>query len=526
MISKLKKIRLYYFTLRHLKSKQIFFQLYYRLRKLMKMDGIDIPDQPPATIFLKLKDSIASSQSFKRGVFTFLNLEKKFEGDIDWNFNGYGKLWAYNLNYFDYLNQREIETKTALSLIDSYCEQPKQRREGCEPYPISLRGINWIKFFSRHNISSTTYSAHLYGHYKFLSSHLEYHLLGNHLLENGFSLLFGAYYFKDERFYAKAERILRSELKEQILNDGAHFELSPMYHQILLFRLLDCINLLQSNEWKNRMLLDLLEDKAQRMLGWLKAVTFANGEVPMVNDAAYNIAPSSEELFEYAMHLGLEIVDSKLSSSGYRVIRNNEFELVVDVGNIGPDYIPGHAHSDTLSFVLHVYGSPFIVDLGTSTYETSQQRSLERSTISHNTVIVNDREQSEVWGSFRVGRRARVTLLKESDSSIEAAHNGYKSIGVNHVRKWHWEKNQIVIVDTLAGNQARSLAALHFHPTVDVEQVGNSVKAGSVLIRFENASNFEIVDYKFPVGFNNHEKGKALLVHFQNKLTTSLQLQS
>ena len=64
---------------------------------------------------------------------------------------------------------------------------------------------------------------------------IEYHILGNHLLENGFSLFFGAYYFQDEKFYVKAKKILTDELDEQILEDGAHFELSSMYHQIMLF---------------------------------------------------------------------------------------------------------------------------------------------------------------------------------------------------------------------------------------------------------------------------------------------------
>ena len=78
-------------------------------------------------------------------------------------------------------------------------------------------------------------------------NNLEYHLLGNHLLENGFSLLFGAYYFQDETIYKIAKKIVVSELEVQILADGSHFELSPMYHQILFHRVLDCIQLIKLN---------------------------------------------------------------------------------------------------------------------------------------------------------------------------------------------------------------------------------------------------------------------------------------
>lgn len=525
MIVNLKKLRLYYFTLRHLKPKQIFFQVYYRLSKLMRIDKVDVLASAPPSTILNLKDSIDSPPSFQKGAFKFLNLEKTFTGDIDWNFKDYGKLWAYNLNYFDYLNQDEIETTEGLSLLDAFCKQPTHRSEGCEPYPISLRGINWIKFFSWRKITNTTYNAHLYGHYKFLASRLEYHLLGNHLLENGFSLLFGAYYFRDDNFYNKAEKILQAELKEQVLKDGAHFELSPMYHQIILFRLLDCINLVQNNEWKEARLFPLLKGTASSMLNWLKQISFKNGDVPMVNDAAFGIAPDSNSLFDYAQRLGIAFEESKLNASGYRMVRAGAFELLVDIGNIGPDYIPGHAHSDTFNFVLHINGKPFIVDVGTSTYETNQQRSLERSTISHNTVMVNDHEQTEVWGSFRVGRRARITMVKEDGNTIEAAHDGYQALGIRHKRKWQWDANRIVIIDSVEGNEAQSLAALHFHPSIDLEQVNtNSVKAGSVIINFENASNLEIVNYAYAAGFNTLENGKALIIRFQNKLTTRLEL--
>ncbi len=102
------------------------------------------------------------------------------------------------------------------------------------------------------------------------------------LLENAFSLLFGAYYFQDEELYLKAKKILKDELKEQILKDGAHFELSPMYHQIMLLRVLDCINLVQNNNWKNHELLELFISKAEIMLGWLNTITYENGRYSII----------------------------------------------------------------------------------------------------------------------------------------------------------------------------------------------------------------------------------------------------
>ena len=163
-----------------------------------------------------------------------------------------------------------------LFLIRDYIQKEKYLKDGKEAYPISLRGINWIKFLSKHSISDRQINEVLYNHYQLLLHNLEYHLLGNHLLENGFSLFFGAYYFRDETMYSKAVLILKEELKEQILSDGAHFELSPMYHQILLNRTLDCIYFSELNLWKHDELDSVLKEKASKMLAWLREVTFSN----------------------------------------------------------------------------------------------------------------------------------------------------------------------------------------------------------------------------------------------------------
>jgi hypothetical protein len=158
---------------------------------------------------------------------------------------------------------------------------------------------------------------------------LEYHLLGNHLLENGFSLLFGAYYFHNNNFYYKSKKILLEQLEEQILNDGGHFELSPMYHQIMLFRVLDAINLIKNNSWQNHELLNFLIKKAELMLSWIDAVSYENGDIPMFNDSAHNIAPSTKDLFDYAERLGVRIGKISLNESGYRKCRLYHYEQSV-----------------------------------------------------------------------------------------------------------------------------------------------------------------------------------------------------
>ena len=524
------KLILLFHTLKFLRYKQVYYRLFYLIRnKFFKRNYLGVPPIENPTLIWE--GGIPNPMSYIDGnSFRFLNLKKDFKESIDWNFNGYGKLWTYNLNYFDFLHQNQIAKKEGLNLIENYIEDYASIKEGIDSYPISLRGMNWIKFLSKHGVHKNGINVKLYHHYLRLKDNLEYDLLGNHLLENGYSLLFGAYYFQDHSFYNMAQQILEEELEEQILGDGAHFELSPMYHQILLHRLLDCINLIRSNPWKKDGLHRFLVDKARKMLGWLQAITFESGNIPMVNDSAYDIAPLSEQLFRYAQQLKLPFKATTLKESGYRKFLREHYELFVDVGNIGPDYQPGHAHSDTFSFELYIKKSPFIVEVGTSTYQKDGKRQKERQTYSHNTVMVNRMDQSQVWSGFRVGKRAKIVHLEENANRVSAVHNGYKAIGALHKRDFFADEHIIILDKVLSKNGLlhESQAFFHFHPslkniTINKNQV--SFSGINVSLNFEGRiKSIDLERYEYAKGFNKTEVGQKVSVSFITELKTTIQL--
>jgi len=520
-----KKVKLVGQTIVYLKFIQISFRFYYLLRnKLRKILNFNyIYNRDSITYDLKLISSIPSYSSYRKKGFIFLNYLYEFDSQVDWNYNKYGKLWTYNLTYFDFLNQQKISKNVCLDLISSFIDDIDKIKDGLEPFPICLRGMNWIKFLSTHNINEKKIDDSLYAQYYILLDNLEYHLLGNHLLENAFSLLFGAYYFQDDFLYSKAKQLLIEELAEQILEDGGHFELSPMYHQIMLVRVLECINLIKNNQWKDDELLTLLIAKAEIMLGWLFKITFKNGNIPLFNDSTNNIAPTTYQLKEYSQRLGVHEKDIKLSESGYRKFAHSRYELIVDVGNIGPDYIPGHAHSDTFNFELYVKGTPLIVDTGLSTYETNERRTLERSTQSHNTVMINNYNQSEVWGGFRVAKRAKIINIKENINFVKATHDGYKSnFGILHTRSFTAFEDKIVIEDFIDGNLENTVvtAYLHFYPGIVPIIKGQEVYVKDVKINIDS-DNIAIHKYKYAPEFN-----KLITAYFlEIKLTKKLKME-
>ncbi|MBW2998538.1 heparinase II/III family protein, partial [Candidatus Woesearchaeota archaeon] len=351
------------------------------------------------------------------------------------------------------------------------------------------------------------------------------------LLENGFSLLFGAYYFEDVKLYNKAKKILIAELNEQILDDGAHFELSPMYHQLMLLKVMDCVNLVKNNSYKNQELLYFLKEKADIMLDWINAMTFRNGDIPLFNDSAKHIAPTTSELNDYAKKLNLNSqrrVNNHLTVCGYRKYVQSRYELIVDMGNIGPNYIPGHAHADTFNFELHVDNKPFIVDTGISTYEKNELRQRERSTESHNTVVINDTNQSQVWGGFRVGERAKIIEIRENENQIIACHDGYKNLGVFHKRLFKTRKKNIKIKDFLIGKKVDAKAYIHFHPCIrNIFITSNHIHLLDIdcHIQFKGTSlMIEKKTYNYAFGFNKTQKSIVLEVSFKEELITAISI--
>tara|TARA_B110000211_G_scaffold172165_1_gene194343 strand:- start:1240 stop:2811 length:1572 start_codon:yes stop_codon:yes gene_type:complete len=519
----LKKIKLLVGTLKHVKAKQIFYQVYYRVRSKSKLN---LRYEIVNSYDIDLLKGLNNPRSYiAYQTFSFLNIKTSFES-VDWNCPIHGKLWTYNLNYFDFLNQEELTKEEGLNLIQDFIAKGPTLKDALDPYPTSLRVINWVKFLSNHKIQDPIIDLHLHNDLERLSKSLEFHLLGNHLLENGFGLLFGAYYFQDEFFYKKAKTILVSELEEQILKDGAHYELSPLYHQIILFRVLDSYNLVINNAWRSQELNVLLEQTAKKMLAWLKEISWRNGEIPMLNDSASGITPHTNDLFEYAETLGLKAQVLQLKVSGYRKFDSKDFEVVMDVGQIAPSYQPGHSHADSLQFLLHFKRVPIIVDTGISTYEKNERRQLERSTESHNTVVLNKTNSSNVWSGFRVAERACVVIEEDNDVCLTASHNGYRKMGLIHRRSFSLEEGVFVIHDEVISKKQKVYLAeghLHFHPNVIVKKVQDGIVLNdNVLIQFIGKTSIEIKSYQFALGFNRVVDAKKCIYTFNDKVVVQV----
>ena len=526
-----KSLRLFH-TLRHLKPIQVFYQLKYRLvkpgtlqpvRPVAKPTPLNLPDYKPASIL-----EVTPEKDY---VFHMLNRKQVFSGQINWGESAHGRLWNYHLQYADFLKQENIPENERAVLVKDLYRSLSEGHLALEPYPASLRIQNMVRFLS-HDAGRVDRWQDLlpfvYGEVKFLSNRLEYHLLANHLLENAFALLMGACFFGDRKIKTKALDLLSSQLKEQILEDGGHFERSPMYHRIVLFRVLEAISYVP----KEAALYKQLRDCAKSMISWMQAMRFRNGAMPHFNDSTHGVAPDVDTLLQMAADLGLwgnKVVSEApalLKESGFRKLTNHRMELIADVYGIGPSYQPGHAHADTFSFELHVDETPIIVDPGISTYEKGDRRNWERSTRAHNTVTVNGSNSSDVWASHRVGKRAEATILEDKTNSIKASHNGYQHIGITHLRSFSLSEKSLVIEDALEGKMLPSVARFYLHPNVPVQHADTAglILNHSLSLSFEGASDVRVQDYQYACGFNCLEPAKVIEVKFTESLKTTISL--
>ncbi|WP_055016749.1 heparinase II/III family protein [Pseudoalteromonas sp. P1-13-1a] len=470
-------------------------------------------------------------------VATFLGFTKQLDLPADWNDESHSKLWVYNLHYFE-----DLLTVNAAAKYDFHIEllnrwaadNPVGYGNGWEPYPISLRVPNILKAWLAGLPLQKQHFKNVFEQASFLSNDLEKHLLGNHYFVNLKALLFAGVIFNNTRWLKLAVKGLMSEIPEQTLEDGANFELTPMYHSLILVDMLDMYNL--SKAYPKQVpeeLTNIIEVYIPKMLNFMQLVAHNDQGVSFFNDSVDGIAPSQARINAYALALGFALpeldiqqvnaIDSR--ASGYMVATHSGNKLIFDAGNVGPDYIPGHAHADTLAFELSIGSERVFVNTGTSQYGLGAQRLKERKTLSHNTVEVDGLDSSQVWSGFRVAQRARITSASASvmcnTVQLKASHNGYYKIygGPHHQRSMFLEASSLRVKDELNGRFTQAKARFYLHPSLVVTLINGNLRV--VGKRFELLADLTgrqaiLVKSNWHPGFGISKQNNCLEVTFSN----------
>ena len=207
----------------------------------------------------------------------------------------------------------------------------------------------------------------------------------------------------------------------------------------------------------------VLDDKSRWLFGRAGVEKF---------QALMKIAPSRYTGVRAFAHAGYYLL-------GDRYETTEEVKMVVDAGPLGYLSIAAHGHADALSFVLSVGGEEVLVDPGTYAYHTSPEwRRYFRSTRAHNTVEIDDRDQSDQSGNFMWSRHANARCIEFVDEPpvqrFVGEHDGYRVLRdpVTHRREIEYDagKRRFAIVDILECVD-RHMVRLHWHCAETLEPV-------------------------------------------------------
>ena len=366
----------------------------------------------------------------------------------------------------------------------------------------------------------------------FLERHLEWDIGGNHLLENARALLLAGAMLDGpdaDRWLRKGADLLRSQLAEQLLPHGEHFERSPMYHARMLEVVLDArdatIDLAERAESGEQgagsreqgagsreqgagrgegtvpffqEFAEFCHQTATRMATFMQAILHPDDGIPLLGDSCFDDCPPPRQLLERAVVLeragtGPFFGDKTLSANqrrpenmdlspcvaqagqagDYWVYRSGRDLLVFDAGPVGPDHLPAHAHADLLTFEASWNGQRLFVDSGVFNYQDDAMRQYCRSTAAHNVLQIDDQNQCDVWSRFRMGRRGWPggLAMGQSDGFFWARswHNAYRRPGVPRVGRDLACRpgGPWFCVDWAHGKGTRRLTQrLHLHPQV------------------------------------------------------------
>ena len=354
--------------------------------------------------------------------------------------------------------------------ITNFSERGSHRRYW-SPYTVSRRICNLALLAGVLDSSEIKKSDILYltlwRDSNYLANHVEYDIGGNHIIENACALLIGGVVLCDTELIDQGYEILLKELPNQLLEDGMHFEKSPMYHAILLYQLSWTLRVVQYSGYN-----DLAEIKPylQTMYECLHSIAPGEANYPLLNDSVYNECPHRNDclsLAEEVFGFSQPTMNSLGGGSGYFMLQSGDLSMVIDGGNPGPKHLPGHSHNDVGNFVLWLEEEPVIVDSGVYDYQRGERRDYARSVRAHNTIQVANADQAVTHGRFKMGPRPNpsVNYIRKPDEQVRIDFNSpYFITNYRHIRNAKIIDDGFLVLDEILSGETSFTSRLHLSP--------------------------------------------------------------
>ncbi len=463
--------------------------------------------------------------------FTFLNERQEITFPVTWqqqDIKHVSHLWLFNLHYMEYLP--ELDYQDAIKLIRSWIEenpiyQKHYWRAAWSAYTLSIRTVMWVDFILRYKGVLSSHDAQvilasLSQQIKFLAKNLEFDIGGNHLIKNIKALIIVGSFLRETNLLQCGEKLLKQQVETQVLADGMHFELSPAYHCQVFMDIIECYPFVTTA------LQTVLQDKLARMLQVIVDFTHPDNLISLFNDGGLHMSYLPTQCVDVYQKLFAKSVKPQQGAfayhnAGYWGFRHEDMLFIADCGKVGPDELVAHAHGDILSFELSVAGKRIFVDPGTCEYASGNKRQYSRATASHNTLTIDNEDQAEFFGAFRVGRRPIPEILEsvidKNILSLKGQHDGYMHLSGKpvHQRCFMVSNDSIEITDSVYGGDGQIAESLFLlHPDCTVELLPNVCKVmnAGIVIELHSQQSMQIIDKYWSPDFGYFQSTKAILI--------------
>ncbi len=202
------------------------------------------------------------------------------------------------------------------------------------------------------------------------------------------------------------------QMKESVTDDGLWYEGTMSYQRYAMLAIIQTLDSCARVGW------NFADNKRLRSM-WLGPISMAypNGQFPVFHDSDPGSVYSWSDFYRYGYSYfkdkrflpytgeattekAEQLNSSNLSSIGIAALRDGLGEkaicAMIDYGQHGDH----HGHPDKLNLVLYAMGNEILLDPGRITYSVPEYETWCRTTLAHNTVVLNGENQQPDTGKM------------------------------------------------------------------------------------------------------------------------------
>lgn len=392
---------------------------------------------------------------------------------------------------------------------------------------IAIRAINWM-YALNFILASRSFtdefasrvSKSLFQHAFFIKNNLEKVIpfSNNHYSTDIVGLLYLGLLFNKTlkgRYWLRfAQKEFYKDIEIQILPSGIHYEKSVSYHRLMVELYSYPIYMFDRCGIK---VPNTVRGKVQRMFDYVENYTKPNGIAPLIadNDDGRFLPIVRRDFREHRYLNDSSSVESAVAANGIKqtfnsmasgsrlyddagvaIVRSKDAFLLVSCVGYSKKPKPSdinlgtHTHNDLLSFELNVGGNDIIIDPGTYLYTSSiKNRNEFRSTLKHNTIIVDGEEQNILseTNAFSLKRNVAFDKLSMGGSIVNGNYHTLSG-QMSHHRTFDLQEGKLLIKDIAekTGSGHEGHLRLHLAEGIEPELKGDFVI-------------FEVGNYEFSI---------------------------